>query len=87
LFDKSWYLTQYPDVAESRMNPVQHYVLHGASEGRMPGPNFDTNRYVANYPDVLKAQINPLVHYINQKMNQGHAAAHAGQGMNQERRP
>jgi len=74
LFDKSWYLNQYPDVAESKMTPIQHYVLYGASEGRMPGPNFDTNRYIANYPELLSARINPLVHYITNEMNEGRTA-------------
>ena len=69
LFDKSWYLSQYPDVAESRMNPIQHYILHGASEGRMPGPNFDTQLYVQKYPNLLKERLNPLVHYIKNGMN------------------
>jgi chromosome segregation ATPase len=89
LFHKSWYLDQYPDVAESKMHPIQHYVLHGASEGRMPGPNFDTNRYVESHPDVLNTQLNPLVHYIRNEMNEGHPlvhAEHAAHGLNQENR-
>jgi len=69
LFDKSWYLSQYPDVAESKMNPIQHYVLHGALEGRMPGPNFDTQRYVEKHPSLLSEHLNPLVHYIKNGMN------------------
>lgn len=64
LFNKSWYLSQYPDVAESKMDPVLHYVLHGASEGRLPYPNFDAKHYAKKHPNLLKEHLNPLVHYI-----------------------
>ena len=35
-FDAVWYLQKYPDVAASGMDPYQHYVLAGKSEGRQP---------------------------------------------------
>jgi hypothetical protein len=34
LFDGARYLQRYPDVAEARMDPLLHYILHGMSEGR-----------------------------------------------------
>lgn len=34
LFDDEAYLRQYPDVAATRMNPLQHFLLHGIQEGR-----------------------------------------------------
>jgi hypothetical protein len=37
-FDTSLYLTRYPDVAASGMNPLLHYVSSGKSEGRDPRP-------------------------------------------------
>ena len=33
-FDADWYLREYPDVAASGMNPVQHFIQHGEQEGR-----------------------------------------------------
>lgn len=33
-FDLNYYLTNNSDVAESNMNPLIHYVVHGESEGR-----------------------------------------------------
>jgi hypothetical protein len=33
-FDASWYLSNYPDVAASEMDPTLHYVLYGHREGR-----------------------------------------------------
>ena len=38
LFDADWYLAQYEDVARSGLDPLAHYLKHGAAEGRDPGP-------------------------------------------------
>lgn len=63
-FDLAWYVSKYSDVAESGVNPAEHYLLHGATEGRLPGPNFDGNWYLSQYSDVAESNINPLLHYI-----------------------
>ena len=63
-FDRAWYLTQNPDVAAHGIDPALHYVLHGAAEGRNPGPKFDTNWYLDTHGDVAAAGFNPLVHYL-----------------------
>ena len=36
IFDAGWYNRTYHDVAASGMNPLRHYVCHGAAEGRAP---------------------------------------------------
>ena len=36
--DPEWYLKRNPDVADAGMEAAVHYVLHGADEGRQPGP-------------------------------------------------
>jgi len=64
LFDSGWYLTTYPDVAAAAVNPLLHFLLNGAADGRDPNPLFDTSWYLAVNPDVAAAQINPLVHFI-----------------------
>lgn len=61
LFDRDWYLAQYPDVTLSGMEPAQHYLQLGAKKGYDPSPNFSTDNYLSLYPDVQ--QMNPLVHY------------------------
>lgn len=38
-FDPAWYLSQYPDVAASGLDPWFHYCRFGKSEGRLPYPN------------------------------------------------
>jgi lipopolysaccharide biosynthesis protein len=64
LFDREWYLEQYPDVREAGVDPVLHYIAHGAAGYRDPGPRFDTAWYLAYYSDVGTSGVNPLVHYL-----------------------
>jgi len=64
LFDRRWYLEKYSDVANKSEDPVLHYLLYGAQEGRAPSPNFDGGGYLKANPDVAALQENPLMHYI-----------------------
>ncbi len=36
LFDSDWYLATYPDIRVAGVNPLSHYLRHGAVEGRWP---------------------------------------------------
>lgn len=63
LFDRSWYLSTYPDVAAAGVDPVAHYLGSGAAEGRDPSLHFSTSQYLSNNPDVAATGINPLLHY------------------------
>ncbi|WP_146121602.1 hypothetical protein [Burkholderia multivorans] len=40
LFDADWYLREYPDVAASGQDPIMHYLVFGAKEGRRPSAGF-----------------------------------------------
>lgn len=71
LFDVAWYLETYPDVAARQVDPLRHYVRHGAREGRDPNRLFSSNWYLANNPDVAKAGLNPLVHFIQRGAREG----------------
>ncbi|WP_300319085.1 hypothetical protein [Idiomarina sp.] len=64
LFDRNWYLSQYPDLASINIDPAEHFVRYGGFENRSPSPDFDTEFYVKKYPDVLAEGMNPLLHYI-----------------------
>jgi O-antigen biosynthesis protein len=64
LFDYDWYLHRNADVRAAGVDPLFHYLRHGAAEGRNPGPLFDTDWYLSRYPDVRVAGANPLVHYV-----------------------
>jgi len=62
-FDRDYYLARYPDIIESAMTPLEHFILYGAKEGRNPAPWFDTHAYRMRYPDAMKLGSNPLLHY------------------------
>jgi FkbM family methyltransferase len=74
LFDSEYYLNQYPDVAIARIDPIVHFILAGATEGRDPSPLFDTKFYLEQNPDVRASGINPLAHFIihGKKENRSH---------------
>jgi hypothetical protein len=63
LFDEAWYIRENPDVARSGINPLLHYVRHGASEKRTPFRGFNAKRYLENVAGEA-VQRNPLAHYI-----------------------
>ena len=73
-FDEAWHLTNNPDVAQAKLDPLLHYLCDGGSEGRDPGPNFSSAWYLDAYEDVNKAGINPLVHYLKQGREEGRVA-------------
>ena len=64
LFDRKWYKSAYPGISPSKMEPVAHYILYGAFQGRKPNKVFDSAYYLSENPDVRHSGINPLLHYI-----------------------
>lgn len=74
LFDERYYLKSYPDVRLGDIDPIIHYIKHGAREGRNPNPFFDTTFYLNRYEDVAKSKINPLLHYILHGQYEGRKA-------------
>ena len=64
LFDAEYYLRENPDVAASHVDPLRHFVLMGASEGRNPSEAFDVSNYMKQNADLAATGINPLAHYI-----------------------
>ena len=51
-FDAEFYLKEYPEVANVRIDPLHHYLEYGWREGRIPSPSFSTLLYLNNNPDV-----------------------------------
>jgi GT2 family glycosyltransferase len=64
LFSGSYYLAENPDVADSGVNPLVHYLVDGWRQGRSPHPDFHNDWYLAANPDVLASGQNPLLHYV-----------------------
>jgi glycosyltransferase involved in cell wall biosynthesis len=73
LFDTSWYLETNPDVAAAGTNPLAHYLIWGASEGRDPHPLFSSKWYLEQNPDVAVSGINPLIHFVQSGASEGRA--------------
>ena len=64
LFDELWYLHRYPEVADSGLSAIDHFIQIGADKGYSPSALFDTRWYLQTYADVAQGTINPLLHYI-----------------------
>jgi len=71
IFDADYYLRNYPDVIDSGMSPLKHFVLHGFSEGRNPLDLFDTHYYLAKNPDVEASGVEPLLHFMRYGWREG----------------
>jgi len=66
LFDADYYRAQYPDIAETGVDPLRHYLEHGAREGRNPNAFFDSHYYLRHNRDVAASQLNPLLHFCRE---------------------
>jgi hypothetical protein len=71
LFDREWYLTKYPDVAEAAIDPAIHYLKYGWREGRDPSLYFSTSGYLNLNRDVAITNANPLVHFLEYGRSEG----------------
>jgi hypothetical protein len=71
LFDRDWYVSNYPEIDASAVDPLFDYLLHGAAEGRDPSPLFLGGWYLEQYPDVRATGMNPLVHFLRQGAREG----------------
>jgi len=47
------------------MNPLCHYLRHGAAEKADPSPFFETAYYLETYPAARHVEVNPLTHYLS----------------------
>lgn len=64
LFTPGWYLATYPDVADSGVDPLEHFCRNGWREGRKPNRYFDPSWYLKTYGDAVGRDVNPLVDYV-----------------------
>ena len=70
LFDARWYRSTQVSGAAALMDPVWHYLDHGAKAGLDPSPRFDTSHYVHAHHDVRNSGLNPLFHYLEYGMEE-----------------
>ncbi|MEP9377475.1 glycosyltransferase [Aquabacter sp. CN5-332] len=78
-FDDAWYVARYPDVAQSGLTPLAHYVRKGAWEGRRPRADFDPLHYLSIHEDVAASGVEPFTHYVLFGQSEGRAAAPGSQ--------
>ena len=64
MFDREYYLSQYPEVLNTGMIPLLHFMNRGWREGKNPSREFNTKLYLELHPDVENVGINPLIHYL-----------------------
>ena len=73
-FNREWYLSVNPDVAEAKIDPAMHFLQFGGVEGRSPGPRFSSRWYLDTYEDVRLMGENPLIHYLKHGKSEGRTA-------------
>ncbi len=72
LFDPIFYLSANRDVAQAKIDPLEHYLRYGGQEGRWPGPAFDSTVYLASHEASRRSGLNPLIHYLKYGLLEGH---------------
>lgn len=83
LFDKDWYISQYPDIAYVDINPLVHYFRFGGLNGLDPSPAFCSAWYLSVNDDVKGENVNPLVHYLRYGRGEGRKALPESTKVNQ----
>ena len=69
IWDSEFYLKENPDVANAKMDPLEHYIKHGWKEGRNPSKECKTATYLMINHDCKLMNISPIEHYyINCQM-------------------
>lgn len=71
LFDAGWYLERNPDVSQTGMDPLEHYIMAGGLEARDPGPRFSSMGYYIANRDVAEAGWTALGHYLVSGRDEG----------------
>jgi len=64
LFDRRYYLKEYPDVRKKDIDPLWHFLRIGWREGRNPSEDFDMSMHLAKREDTKDSSLNPLIQYI-----------------------
>jgi glycosyltransferase involved in cell wall biosynthesis/FMN phosphatase YigB (HAD superfamily) len=63
-FDVSFYLCNYPDAAESLIQPIDYFCIYGWRKGQNPNKKFNVDYYLDNNPDVVSSEQNPFIHWL-----------------------
>lgn len=72
-FDEDFYLAMNPDLAQTGLDPLDHFLRHGWREGRDPSFAFSIDDYLQLNPDVAASGTHPFVHYVTTGRHEGRA--------------
>ena len=61
-------------MAQSGLDPLEHYDRYGWREGRDPSAQFSTGEYLAAYSDVRAAGVDLLLHFLQSGHAEGRQA-------------
>ena len=70
LFDYGYYLKEYPDVRDSGVDALEHYLNVGFKEGRNPSRSFKIEDYINKNPEISQNNINPLIYYMEHELGE-----------------
>lgn len=73
LLEGDWYLARHPDVAESGMPPLRHFLQHGLAEGREPSPRLSLSGYGWRHGHGRWSDAQALLRYWAWGRLRGHA--------------
>ncbi|MCZ2498678.1 glycosyltransferase [Xylophilus sp. Kf1] len=71
LFDAEYYLSQWPQVIDPRIDPLRHYLQEGWHTGHDPMPLFSCSYYLRQQGDAQEVIGEPLTHYIRAGLGGG----------------
>ncbi len=71
LVDRDWYRREYPEVAETGIDPIRDFLDPAHVSSRMPNPDFDPREYAAANFDVKADRIPAVWHYVRHGMREG----------------
>lgn len=78
IFDEAWYRSQLDEPLPDGVDPVAHYLDHGAASGLSPHPAFLPSWYVVKVRSGKKSSTgmeaivaSPLLHYLSTGKNRG----------------
>ena len=75
-FDAAYYRAANPDVEQSGLDLLDHFMLAGWREGRNPHPQFSVRDYLEANPDVAESGLNPYAHFLIAGRAEGRAPRH-----------
>ncbi|MCJ9430767.1 glycosyltransferase [Kordiimonas marina] len=70
LFSSAWYVQEYADQIKGGLDPLDHYLINGLTEGLNPNPYFDTNWYFTQHRTEI-GEKHPLIYYAEEGAAKG----------------